>query len=88
MFPDKDALLASRTDAWLDALPADDLPPAAVARIESACLAQLRRRHRSTLQGHESLLVALEYVLFLILGCGYLLEALVRALSVYGIHLH
>jgi hypothetical protein len=86
MFSDRDVIFDSHIVPGLDALSEDDLPPAAAARIEAACLTRLRRRQRSALRGHESLLVVLEFALVLLLGCGYLLEALARALAVYGAH--
>ena len=87
-FGDENSRTASQVDQWLAAIPMDELYPAASARIEAACLARLRRRRQSVPQWQSPLLESLGLALALLLGSGYLLETLARALAVYGIYLH
>lgn len=87
MFADENRITASQADPWLAAMPVDELHPAAAARIEAACLARLRRRRQSLTRWQSPLLEELGLALALLLGSGYLLETLARALAVYGLHL-
>jgi hypothetical protein len=88
MFADENHMMESQADQWLDAMPVDELPPAAAARIEAACLARLHSRRQPLFRFQSPLLEALGFALALLLGSGYLLETLVRALAVYGVRLH
>jgi len=88
MSVDEDRMTASQVEQWLAALPLDELRPAAAARIEAACLARMRRRYQWLPEWRSPLLDALGLALALLLGSGYLLETLARALAVYGVHLY
>jgi hypothetical protein len=88
MSADENRLMGSMTDSWLEAMPVDDLCPAAAARIETACLARLRRRRLPPLERQGPLVAVLGWALALLLGCGYLLEAVAQALAVYGVRLN
>ena len=88
MFADENRMMESQADQWLDAMPVDELSPEATARIEAACLARLRRRRQPLLRWQSPLIEALGFALALLLGSGYLLETLMRALAVYGVRLY
>lgn len=88
MFADENRIMESQADQWLDVMPVDELTPEAAGRIEAACLARLRRRRQPLLRWQGPLIEALGFALALLLGSGYLLEALARALAVYGVRLY
>jgi hypothetical protein len=88
MFADENRMTESQADGWLAAMLPDELHPAAAARIEAACLARLRRRRHPLLQWQSPIPEAVGFALTLLLGIGYLLEALAQALAVYGVHLY
>ena len=82
-----DRLTGQHINGLLASAPLQDLDPAAAKRIETACLAQLRRRQRPPIPSRAFLVGALEAALAVLLGGSYLLWNLGRALVIYGVHL-
>ena len=85
MLPDDDRANERFVDHLFAEAPLQDLRPEAAARIEAACLTQLRRRKYSA-RWPVRLLGVFASVLASSLGGSYLLWTISRALVFYDLH--
>jgi hypothetical protein len=87
MVHNKKEITERQIDNMCASIPFQDLRPEAAARVEAACLAQLRCNRKPPAEWQLSLLHTLEAIFASLLVGSYLLWSLGQALMIYGIHL-